>query len=622
MNRSLIALWVVLLSAVATIVVVSLFWARQRDANARARVSEILETQLQPLDDSIARVVENYSLELQRELGVKDLGSLIDCVEVTRLPIVTSFVVVNHKGELLYPQHLSSQSVDTQSLVAEAMQLISEQGDPRPNSNRISDNQGGRRLSEPSDLPSQDVAPRRSLSNSFQSRSYTLQSTDGKQSEDRQREGAVVETPGRSGRVAGEIESTQEKTDDAEVAFQTSGWITWYHRRGMVLGYWWHQGEDWRSITVLPRPRWMADIIAALPNAMPQAEDLETGASGTAVGLQGSLKQLVDVEGNVIYQWSNLPLSQWDQLVARQPDAELAVSAPLEGWRLRIYASESLRSKLGGDGFRLPLWFAIGGITTALLLIGVLVSVNLNRQVRLATQRVSFVNQVSHELRTPLTNICMYADLLADSIDKSTESNGGQHERISVIQSESRRLNRLIGNVLQFARSGAAKKALRVRSAVLDEIVLEVVETFRPRLVEAGFNTSLDLNTPNSRELDPDAIEQMLVNLIGNAEKYAASGQELRISTKPDGEDVQFTVSDAGPGVSQRFRKKIFEPFFRASDRLEDPAGTGIGLTIVRDLAYRHGGRCELVDSERGAVFCCIVHAPVVSPRGDHERDT
>ena len=107
--------------------------------------------------------------------------------------------------------------------------------------------------------------------------------------------------------------------------------------------------------------------------------------------------------------------------------------------------------------------------------------------------------------------------------------------------------------------------------------------------------------------LDRGTVEQILVNLIGNAEKYATSGKYLCIETAATDSGVAFTIIDHGPGIPMRMREQIFKPFVRMTDRLEDPAGTGIGLTIARELAQRHGGDCVLLTTDVGASFRCTL---------------
>ena len=109
---------------------------------------------------------------------------------------------------------------------------------------------------------------------------------------------------------------------------------------------------------------------------------------------------------------------------------------------------------------------------------------------------------------------------------------------------------------------------------------------------------------------DADALEQILVNLFNNVEKYAVQGKRLDIASRQDGERTTILVSDAGPGISLVEQNRIFQPFYRISNRLEGPAGAGIGLAIARGLTRLHKGDLRLVDSARGATFEIDLHTP------------
>ncbi len=580
MNRSLTALWIALLAAIGVIVTLAYWWNVQREQIAQQRVEEILQLQLQPFRRSVGEVLEGYSLSLQRELSGFDPADLQACVELARLPLADEVVVIDRGQQLHFPRD-SRLSTDRQSLVDEALQLLREQADPRP---ALQSMVITNRMPEANtDLAESQAGMR--------ARTYTVQSRGDVDQQFQQQAGEPL---------------LQPQSSIASIGSENFGWITWYHRRGIVLGYWWAQAEDWRTMVVLPRARWMADVVGKLPESV--------GPSETALGdlstnvLPGSLTQLIDVEGKVIYQWGDAHSGSWEQLQANPSSASLALAEPLEGWRLQVFASDALRRRLSGDSMLFPLILAVVGLTLALVLVGVFVTVNVNRQLRLAASRVTFVNQVSHELRTPLTNIRMYADLLALQFEDSAEQ-AHASERVAVIQGESQRLSRLISNVLQFARP-AERGQPRRTAVVLDDLVEQVLATFRPRLQRAGFRIEMNLQTPRPRQLDADAVEQILVNLISNAEKYGASGKWLKLSTQATDESVIIDVQDHGPGIATHQRERIFEPFVRLSDGLEDPAGTGIGLTIVRQLAQEHGGTCELLSSERGAHFRCILSAP------------
>jgi signal transduction histidine kinase len=146
----------------------------------------------------------------------------------------------------------------------------------------------------------------------------------------------------------------------------------------------------------------------------------------------------------------------------------------------------------------------------------------------------------------------------------------------------------------------------------LDRIVNETLATFEPKLRELGFQIERDLKVSQPRALDRGSVEQILVNLISNVEKYAVEGKYLCLATRAEDERVIIDVIDHGPGIPTHWQQRIFEPFVRLTDRLVDPTGTGIGLSIARELARRQGGSCDLITSSVGATFRCELPAPLV----------
>lgn len=645
MNRSLLVLWLVLICAIGSLTAFAQFWIVQRRAGTEQRVRTILQTQLEPLNAAIARVVDDYSVTLQSELPLHELADASQCVELTRHPLADFVTVLDPDGKLSFPERFSGSSSDRRSLTNEAQQLLMEQADLAPASNAPLATEEKLAV-QVAQSEQSDSAYRQLRGRSYGGTTNAVQPLPpAKKNVDSAGAGPAQKGPTQTIEPAiapppAESEST------GNGGLDEFGWMTWYHRRGMVLGFWWVQANDYRCLIGLPRARWMADIVANLPDSQPQPKSLaRSNKRGSAISntFSGHIKQLIDVEGNVIYQWGDAPPQFWSWLEEANKDAmtltdrpglsaEVPVVNPLEGWRLRVHATEELVDQLGGDDMIMPIWLAVAGLSSALLIGGWMVTLNLNRQLRLAEQRVSFVNQVSHELRTPLTNICMYADLLAKDLELEEDEEAGidspvadslpgtpnsatpnSVSRLNVIRNESHRLSRLISNVLEFARAGSKSKPLRLRPCVLNEILLDVLQTFKPRLDELGFEVSTELNTPQPRQIDPDGVEQILINLISNAEKYAVGGQALELKTWAEGDRVFLSVKDDGPGVPPAMASKIFSPFERASERLEDPAGTGIGLTIVREISRRHGGDCRLIDDgdeKAGAHFMCWLDAP------------
>ncbi len=222
------------------------------------------------------------------------------------------------------------------------------------------------------------------------------------------------------------------------------------------------------------------------------------------------------------------------------------------------------------------------GATIVLLLcaIGIgswLIWRDLGRQVRLARQKTDFVSNVSHELKTPLTSIRIFSELLANNPDPDRQKRYSE-----IIVKESSRLTRLINNVLDFAR-GETKYEKKVFD--LNELVRETLTNFRPNLASERIDSN-----PLPVLGDRDAIAQVLLNLLSNAEKYG-DGQIDVATQRSEKGMATVQVSDRGPGVPRGSEEKIFEQFYRAHNSLNSGIqGTGLGLTLARQIARANGG--------------------------------
>lgn len=216
-------------------------------------------------------------------------------------------------------------------------------------------------------------------------------------------------------------------------------------------------------------------------------------------------------------------------------------------------------------------------------------------------QKVSFVNQVSHELKTPLTNIRMYVDLLKDSLSDDTAST----KKLEVIDQEAIRLSRLINNVLTFSN----QKNLHPNPAPceVDVVVNRILESFLPQLQSQRFKIETDYKA-GTYIVDQEMLAQIAINLISNAQKYAASGKYLGVQTFIKDEKLHLKISDKGPGISEKLQDKIFKPFVRGEDKAtEGVSGTGLGLYLVKDLTERQHGKLILNSDKNGTTFEVIL---------------
>jgi signal transduction histidine kinase len=389
-------------------------------------------------------------------------------------------------------------------------------------------------------------------------------------------------------------------------AQQAQGWLAWYWAEGLHLLFWRRAGDGGAIGVEVERVGVLARIVGALP----------TGA------LEDGRMELADSRGQTVHQWGPmLPAEGAPARAPDPPDASAALEPPLDAWQLRYFISPASRAALSGD-IDTGLFLGLGAIGLALIGLAIYIYREYTRQLREAARRVGFVTRVSHELRTPLTNIRMYAELLEDSIrdeaDDGTDggtgdgagggTNGGagggdQARRARVIVAESQRLGRLIENVLAFARHQRGVLAVTPARVDVDAVVRKAVATFEPALGARGLAVKLALGGPPPARATADAVDQIVANLLSNAERYAAAGGEVVVTTRTGSGRVVVSVADRGPGVPARDRDAIFEPFHRAGDALTTDTGTGIGLAIARELARAAGGDLALAEAAHGACF-------------------
>ncbi|MCC6621625.1 MAG: HAMP domain-containing histidine kinase [Deltaproteobacteria bacterium] len=381
------------------------------------------------------------------------------------------------------------------------------------------------------------------------------------------------------------------------------GWLAFF-ADGVQQFMWWH--SDGRKIAALEVPNVLvlSELVMQLPDTPVESEaDVVTGGDAQDEGRT----VLSDAMGAQVYQWG-----AYTPRAGETPKATLALSEPLGAWSLRHYAPESALPGRIASTLRLSLYGGLGGLALALGAGAWLVWRARTREMKLARDRVSFVNQVSHELKTPLTNLRMYTELLKDRLDAEDLLVPGDPlaRHVDVLERETERLARMIKNVLSFARGQEDRLTVSPRPTVPDEVVQATLATFMPNLEQARLVVSTDLAAGARVSLDPDVLEQVLANLVSNVEKYGRAGGVLRVATRVQGDTLHLIVGDDGPGIRPEHRDKVFEPFWRASSNATQATGTGIGLDIARRLARLHGGDLRLLPSDRGATFEATFRCP------------
>lgn len=200
-----------------------------------------------------------------------------------------------------------------------------------------------------------------------------------------------------------------------------------------------------------------------------------------------------------------------------------------------------------------------------------------------------FISSVSHELRTPLTSIRALAELMQDTPDIEPAQ---REEFLAIIVTESERLGRLVSQVLDMAKIEAGMADWHIEQldlrAVVEAALKSTSELFR------GKDVAVERDLPDAVPPvagDRDRLAQVMLNLLSNAAKFAPAGSgrvRVRLGVESDGLVVE--VADNGPGVPEAERATVFDKFRQGGDQLDRPPGTGLGLTISRQIVEHLGG--------------------------------
>lgn len=241
------------------------------------------------------------------------------------------------------------------------------------------------------------------------------------------------------------------------------------------------------------------------------------------------------------------------------------------------------------------LLLSLLALTAGLVVIALL---QLRREYELGRLRADFVSGVSHELRTPLAQIRMFSETL---LLGRVRSDSERLRSVEIIDQEARRLTHLVENLLHFSRSERQVTRLSPAPASLSALVREAVEAFAPLGAARGMTLTTNLADGLVALVDADALRQMLLNLLDNAAKYGPVGQTVTVGLEASEGRARLCVDDQGPGIPAADRERIWERFWRLErDRGSSVAGTGIGLSVVRELVALHGGRAWAEDAPGG----------------------
>jgi len=369
-----------------------------------------------------------------------------------------------------------------------------------------------------------------------QGKEYTIEETLSQAAKIRQRTGKQSWAPMRSTR------------------WTSWHWLDQLYQLGIVL-------DDERGLVYGVELETVA-LLSRLHSSLPADVD-----EGTAISLQ-------DRNGDIIFQVGATPATGSDDGAAgvlRVPVGPLLDTYQMVGTGLGRGAEQSQRLSL------LLSWLQVATFMLAILGTGSLLLWQAHRNVRDARLKTGFVSNVSHELKTPLTTIRMYA------------------------VRESQRLARLVNNVLDFGRLEQERRNYQIEPVDLVHYLPALLQAhhFEETHPESPVTWSVDAESCLV-QADPDALEQILLNIIDNACKYA-SGTPVTITVEDQADHALVHILDRGTGVPSHHASKIFDKFHRVDDSLtSQQAGSGLGLSIARRLARGMGGDLTYRDREGG----------------------
>jgi signal transduction histidine kinase len=378
------------------------------------------------------------------------------------------------------------------------------------------------------------------------------------------------------------IQTFESEVEPMEFALLDSGHFVLFRRV-------WHQDARYVQGILIDQADFIERLIAPAFR-----ESSLSSMSKLIVSYQGSILQNFAAEYSRLYrpsaEQSTNELLYQSRLIAPFGDIEL------------IYTLARLPVGAGGQ---VIIWSAL--VLAIVLIGGCLMLLRLGqRQLALARQQQDFVSAVSHELKTPLTSIRMYGEMLREGwVDEAKRKT-----YYDFIFHEAERLTRLINNVLQLARMSRNEQVGNLADMTVGEALAELKPRLESQLEPSGFelviNGAAEVDAARI-EIDLDWFIQIFINLVDNAVKFSANGAarriEIRYQQMRDGK-VQFAVRDFGPGIEPDQMKKIFTLFYRSENELtRETVGTGIGLSLVQQLASAMQAEVDVVNCDPGAEF-------------------
>ena len=278
----------------------------------------------------------------------------------------------------------------------------------------------------------------------------------------------------------------------------------------------------------------------------------------------------------------------------------------------KMAISNLSRSNLAGAGLHgksniiLMILFAIASA------LGIIAYIQFRNESKLIRMKRAFISNVSHELRTPVTQIRMFSETL---LKGRARNNTEVEKSLQIIDKESKRLSRLITNILDFSATENSILETSPQRIQVDEQIRQVVQAFAPLADSASNKIKLELEAVTAY-LDQSAFKQILTNVMDNAVKYGPEGQQVDIRLRKHENNIVLSVADEGPGIPEEIQDKVWEPNWRQNDTSSSStSGSGIGLSVVQQYLKKMNGSAKITNRKEGGTKF-IFQLPI-DQRGD-----
>ena len=219
----------------------------------------------------------------------------------------------------------------------------------------------------------------------------------------------------------------------------------------------------------------------------------------------------------------------------------------------------------------------------------------------------TLLDAIAHEFKTPLTSI----KAATTTVIAGNRLTGQDRELLSIVDEETDRLNNLVSDAIQMSRIEGGKFKLRRTRVSPNQVINTVTAQMRARLEDRPVENAIVTNLTDVY-IDRDLIQLSLRQLVDNALKHAPGKSAIRLGAGIGESDVQFWVSDDGPGITAPEAERVFERFYRGRSHRNAVPGSGIGLSVVREIARAHGGDA-FVESSPGKGSRFIIKLPLTT---------